>query len=107
MRKSLCLALLLAGCGLDAPEQKAKDSAVVLDAKFLRVQMDLHRLASEMDQYYSFHNGWPEDWSDLKRAPMLDPWGTEYGFGIEEGRPVVYSAGPDGEDGTDDDLYGG
>ena len=34
----------------------------------------------------------------------VDPWGTPYRYTFQDGRPSVRSAGPDGVDGTADDL---
>lgn len=46
------------------------------------------------------------------KGPMLeggegaieDPWGNEYKYEKKNGRPVIISAGPDGEFGTEDDI---
>jgi general secretion pathway protein G len=34
----------------------------------------------------------------------LDPWDNEYQYELRYGEPVIWSLGPDGVDGTDDDI---
>ena len=49
----------------------------------------------------------PRSWDDLGMSPMLDPWGQAMRFECqsERGRAsvTIYSDGPDGEAGTEDD----
>ncbi|MDX9911889.1 MAG: hypothetical protein RBS39_08665 [Phycisphaerales bacterium] len=57
---------------------------------------------------YQVQNGsLPHSWEDLGIAPMLDPWGQAMRFEClsERGKAsvTIYSDGPDGEPGTDDD----
>lgn len=51
---------------------------------------------------------WPESLEDVKRERGLhldpDPWGGDYTLRIEGGTVRVRSAGPDGTEGTDDDI---
>jgi hypothetical protein len=74
-------------------------------ARELRIQQEIRYLRHEIEQRHALRGEWPEDWSFLRRS-ALDPWDREYLFEIEDGRAVVHSAGPDGEDGTADDVYG-
>jgi general secretion pathway protein G len=34
----------------------------------------------------------------------LDPWDNEYQYELREKKPVIWSFGPDGVDGTEDDV---
>jgi hypothetical protein len=42
----------------------------------------------------------------LKKANLVDPWGTPFRFRIVDGHPVVDSAGRDRKFDTGDDVYG-
>ena len=33
-----------------------------------------------------------------------DPWGNKYVYRIREGEPFIFSSGPDGKEGTEDDV---
>ena len=53
----------------------------------------------------------PEKWEGpyLEKNVPLDPWGNEYVYEVpgryaDEGKPDIYSMGPDGMEGTDDDI---
>ncbi|MGE9268939.1 MAG: type II secretion system major pseudopilin GspG [Verrucomicrobiales bacterium] len=46
----------------------------------------------------------PRDWSQTYKEVPLDPWQVPYDYKLENGKPVIISAGPDGQMGTDDDL---
>jgi hypothetical protein len=35
---------------------------------------------------------------------LEDPWGRPYGYRLDNGRPYIWSYGPDGLSGTDDDI---
>ena len=76
------------------------------DTLRFRAELEIPRLRAELEQYHALRNEWPEDWRFTRRH-CLDPWGEPYLFDIEEGgnRAVVYSAGPDREDGTGDEVY--
>lgn len=47
-----------------------------------------------------------EKWSGpyLEADVLIDPWGNPLHYSIRDNRPQVWSAGPDGESGTDDDI---
>ena len=45
-------------------------------------------------------------WQALRRSG-IDPWGEEYVLESEGNHAVIFSSGPYGEIGTDDDVYGG
>jgi hypothetical protein len=101
MRLLLPLLVVLAACGPE-PEKKKAAPAVLQDAQFIRVQTDIRQVRLDIDQYYAMHGEWPDE---LPRA-RRDPWGTEYAYEIEDGRPAIYCAGADREFGTDDDISG-
>ena len=46
---------------------------------------------------------WAGPYLDLKKLP-LDPWDKEYRYQAEEKSYRVWSTGPDGQDGSDDDI---
>ena len=35
---------------------------------------------------------------------LEDPWGRPYGYRLQDGKPYIWSNGPDGLSGTDDDI---
>jgi general secretion pathway protein G len=86
-------------------------------------------IASQVDQFYFHTNHWPETLQDLVERPsdsdiaekwrgpyipdadsLSDPWGNPYGYaGGDEaehntGKYDLWSNGPDGVQGTDDDV---
>lgn len=49
----------------------------------------------------------PTNWAPKLKKMILDPWGNPYGYrrpGRDKGGFDVYSAGPDGQEGTGDDI---
>ncbi len=49
------------------------------------------------------------NWSPALDEPIYDPWGNEYGYLFpgkfnEPGKPDIFSRGPDGIEGTEDDI---
>lgn len=107
-RLLLIASILLAGCGSEAadPVQQGKDAPVVGDAKVFRAELEIRNLEAELSRYAAVNGDWPKDWLTLKRS-AVDPWGRTYLFDVEDGVPVVWSLGPDGKEGTDDDVYTG
>jgi len=101
--------LLLPACGEDLarpkPGSKGKAPAIVEDAQVLRAALEMKTLAAELAQYHAARGEWPADWRALRRGGK-DPWGNDYGFETEGDDVVVFSAGPDGELDTDDDISG-
>jgi hypothetical protein len=104
MRPLLLALLLLPACDLELGKQpKGKAPPVVEDAQVFRAQLEMKTLAAEVEQHRALRAEWPADWRALKRSGR-DPWGNEYALEIDGEKAQVYSAGPDGEFGTDDDL---
>ena len=104
MRPLLLALLLLPACDVELGKQpKGKAPPVVEDAQVFRAQLEMKTLAAELAQHHAMRGEWPEDWAALKRSGK-DPWGNEYAFETDGERVSVFSAGPDGEFGTDDDL---
>jgi general secretion pathway protein G len=51
----------------------------------------------------------PKKWSAILEELSPDPWGNEYKYAFPgekngEKKPDIWSTGPDGQDGTDDDI---
>jgi len=95
MRRLLPL-LLLAACY--DPVDVANDAPVVADARTFRARMELRQRQAEADQHHALRGEWPEDCG-------VDPWGRSYVLDLDAEPPTVFSTGPDGEAGTDDDVY--
>ena len=109
LRCALLLFLVLTSVACDLltydPVKKGKDAPIIADAKLFRVAQEIVRLTTEAEQYHSLKGEWPPDWQALRRGGR-DPWGEEYILEFEGNRAIVFSSGPDGEIGTDDDVYG-
>jgi len=90
----------------------ALDQANVKEAK-----IEIEKLRQMVDQYYvtSTPNQVPDNLSTLTEGPApitksipKDPWGNDYVYEKEGNREfTIYSPGPDGQPGTEDDVYGG
>jgi hypothetical protein len=106
MRLAVLLLLLVAGCDFASGlgKQRAKDPPITQDAKIFRAGLEIQRLEAEVLQYQATKGEWPMTWRALGRS-ATDPWGHEYLLAVSDDRPVVLSAGPDGDHGTDDDVF--
>ncbi|MCP4650190.1 MAG: hypothetical protein GY853_08955 [PVC group bacterium] len=74
----------------------------------------------ELDMFYNKHNEWPSEEQGLKEIQtnfmgqpvlIIDPWGRPYNYRLDKNPnrndmliPHVWSSGPDGVSGTDDDI---
>ena len=98
---ALLLLLLATACA--KPADEANKSTKVGKARAFKAEQDLRLIRRECDQYQALHGELPADMDALGRT-RLDPWGTEYALDIEDGMLDLYSAGPDGEFDTNDDV---
>jgi len=102
----LLLLLAVAGCdALDTMTEGTKDSGKRIEGtERLRAELEIQRLQSDLELYHARTGEWPADWSAVKRSGR-DPWGNAYLFVIDNESAIVFSAGPDGEPNTDDDVF--
>ena len=73
----------------------------------LRVLILESRREKEMASLVTSYGGQPVNAPSMREVP-LDPWGRDYLYRYPGERGVdfdVYTVGPDGEDGTEDDVY--
>jgi hypothetical protein len=100
----LAALLLLAACDAELNRTgKGRSAPIVEDTQVFRAQLEMRQLAAEIAQHHALRGEWPADWRTLKRSGK-DPWGGDYQFEIDGEIVTVFSAGPDGEFGTDDDV---
>ncbi len=96
----------LAACGDLSPTGTVERGIPQMKrAERLRIQQEIRYFERELGQRYAIDGEWPDDWSFLRRSSN-DPWGNPYHFYVEDGEAVVFSAGPDGEPDTADDVHG-
>jgi general secretion pathway protein G len=89
----------------------ALDKASISEAR-----IEISQLTNMCDAYYlsSSPKKMPDNLNDLAEGPSpltkevpKDPWGNDYIYKKEGNRDIsIYSAGPDGSEGTADDVYG-
>jgi hypothetical protein len=113
-------AILLAGCAEDAPRSEAPDRESVDELGAHIAHLDMISLHGALVQFYIQHSRYPgrleeltEAWPEaalgawcLEELPV-DPWGERYLYRVEEGPPgevSIRSKGPDGREGTQDDV---
>lgn len=76
-------------------------------------EIDVRRLRESVQTYYTIEGELPETLDELTRGTTeifdevpTDPWGNDYIYEIKDDRKFeIYSAGPDGKPGTDDDIH--
>jgi len=98
----LLLTLLIVPACHD-PVKEAGKSQRVSDASAFGVTQDIVQLRRECLQYQAVHGELPTDLADLD-ITKTDPWGNEYALEELDGKPDVFSAGPDRKFGTKDDI---
>ena len=81
-------------------------------AKVDTAKADIQNLLNGLKAYYVKKGNYPDTASGLKalvdaqiiERPAIDPWGSEYVYLNEGGKPVVVSYGKDKAAGTEDDI---
>lgn len=63
----------------------------------------LEDLKSKVDLYHVAKNRYPDTFDEIYGEQ--DPWGNPYIYSLKDEGFVLFSAGPDGVEGTDDDIY--
>jgi hypothetical protein len=103
--RTLLLALLLVApsCG-EAAETAVRGQEAIAQTLEMRAGMEIRQLRTEVGQHHVLRGEWPEDWSDIRRIGT-DPWGNPYVLEIDGSDAIVFSAGPDGEVDTSDDIH--
>lgn len=84
-------------------------------ANISEARIEITQLTNMCDAYYlsSSPKKMPDSLADLAEGPSpltqkvpKDPWGADYIYKKEGARKVIiYSAGPDGNEGTEDDVH--
>ncbi len=80
------------------------------EARVKTCEQDVRQIENAAELWQTEHRGCPtmaqlrEDRALDRRARERDPWDNEYIIGCEGGEVRVHSKGPDGQDGTDDDV---
>jgi hypothetical protein len=65
----------------------------------------LERTKSRIDVFRAIHGSYPERIDEIADADADDPWGHPYVYRPEDDGFIVFSKGPDGIEGTGDDVY--
>ncbi|MBL8602575.1 MAG: type II secretion system protein GspG [Myxococcales bacterium] len=80
------------------------------EAKVKTCEQEIRSIENAVELWQSEHRGCPsmaqlrEDRALDRRARDRDPWDNEYLISCEGGEARVHSKGPDGAEGTDDDV---
>ncbi len=89
------------------------------EANIAAAKMDIKTIKENVNTFRWKYHRYPETLDELMNPPDLpgqpppepflneapiDPWGREYYFSIEDGKPVVICFGEDGQEGTEDDI---
>ena len=117
---------LLLVVGIAACKQKPEEVAV--DGKAVQVRKDLSTLTTALKGYQAEGGRFPStaqglkalvekpetgpqpsNWQPTLESELIDPWGNPYGYhwsGKGSGKkfPEIFSSGPDGAQGTKDDI---
>jgi general secretion pathway protein G len=78
-------------------------------AKVQKARLDCRQLETSLELYFTRFGKYPSQPPGLEalvqtqiiKFLQLDPWGNPYGFRMEDGSPVVFSLGADGQPGGD------
>jgi Type II secretion system (T2SS), protein G len=84
-----------------------------------RTALGAHSIETALSNYEVEHGHYPplefnldelavgRDGGPYLSGPIKDAWGRPFRYTLVDGKPKVYSAGPDGVFGTKDDIYAG
>ena len=86
------------------------------NAKVKKAQTEVAQIANFIESYYAFQEEFPSSLEDLVNPPggmapitreiPLDPWRNDYEFNRTGNDSYeLFSAGPDGQTGSDDDIF--
>ena len=72
-------------------------------------RLDINTYPSKLDDLYTLPSGFSKNqWNGPYIKPPMkgDPWGKPYSYqaDLENDRVIIMSSGPDGQEGTDDDV---
>jgi general secretion pathway protein G len=100
------------GRAQDAKITKAKTDIANIRSAIERFEVDNSRFPTQEEGLAALVDCPPnlqDTWKGYLDNPPIDPWGKEYLYKIpgqvNQRSYDVYSAGPDGQDGTPDDIY--
>jgi hypothetical protein len=68
-----------------------------------RIGMKMERLKTDIEIYNAANGGYPSNLEVVTKE--LDPWGRPYVYKLIEKGFTLFSSGPDGIEGTDDDVH--
>jgi len=82
------------------------------DSRLATAKTELRTIESALDMYRLAKGRLPDPSAGLKpllegrylKMPTVDPWGQPFAYTLQNGEPVITSAGPDRVSGTPDDL---
>ena len=96
---------------------KTQDSAMIDTAK-----MGMQQIMQPLQMYKLHNKTYPNDQQGLdalvtnpgnakswrgpyiEKSKLKDPWDNSFRYSLENGNPKLYSNGPDGQEGTEDDI---
>ena len=94
--------------------------AIMEKVRKRKARADIATIENAVSQYRVEYARYPETLQDLMNPPSTgggggpdesllkklpkDPWGNDYLFAVEDRKPVIASSGPDGQQGTEDDI---
>ena len=88
-----------------ARRQAAWAQAANIKLAIAQFEMEVGRFPKDVDELvFEGDEEWPGPFLDSEEAPK-DPWGNEYHLEKKGKRIRVTSSGPDGQLGTEDDLW--
>lgn len=92
-----------------ADRNAARAQAGIFDRAIDLYRFDVKQFPDELDDLIkkpsdsSLANRWAGPYLDVKKVP-LDPWDNDYRYEVDGDSYRIWSTGPDGQDGSDDDI---